>query len=169
MEFLFSAHDHLMMEEALREAERAFRRGEVPVGAVLTFKKKIISRAHNEVEESSDPTAHAEILSIQRGAACLGNWRLIDATLYTTLEPCAMCAGAMLLSRLGRVVWGARDTRHGAHGSWVDLFKERHPTHQLIIEGGLCKERASELMRSFFRQRRRSKDEKKAAHFGGSL
>lgn len=149
-----TSEDQLMMEEALLEAEKAFQVQEVPVGAVLVHKGKIIARAHNLMETTKDPTAHAEVLCIREGSKILGDWRLLDATLYTTLEPCAMCGGAILLSRLKKVVWGAPDLRHGAHGSWVDLFENKHPTHELEIVGGVLEEQSADLMRTFFKQQR---------------
>ena len=108
------------------------------------------------MEELKDPSAHAEVLAIRAGAEVLGDWRLLQTTLYTTLEPCLMCAGALLLARVGRVVWGAPDLRHGANGSYVNIFETEHPTHSLQIEGGLLKEESATLMREFFRHRRQS-------------
>lgn len=151
-----------MMKLALEEAKAAFEKEEVPVGAVLTHGEDILARAHNSMESKGDPTAHAEMLCIRKGADVLGDWRLLDATLYTTLEPCAMCGGAMLLSRLMRVVWAAPDLRHGAHGSWVDLFEKKHPTHQLEIVGGLYQDEAAKLMRLFFKRQRTKHEEDKA-------
>lgn len=121
--------------------------------------QKIIARAHNQMEELKDPSAHAEVLAIRSGAQALGDWRLLETTLYTTLEPCLMCAGALLLSRVGRVVWGAPDLRHGAHGSYINVFESRHPTHTLLIEGGLLKEKSATLMKEFFKIQRK-RDEK---------
>ena len=151
----FSKFDFEMMEEALLEAQKAFDKEEVPVGAVLVLDGAIIARAHNLMETRKDPTAHAEIMCIRKGAAIVQDWRLLGATLYATLEPCVMCSGAMLLARLSRVVWGAPDLRHGAHGSWVDLFEQKHPTHQLEIVGGLHAKRVAELMRLFFKKQRK--------------
>ncbi len=151
---IFSQIDVQMMEEALKEARSAFAQGEVPVGAVLAYEGKILARAGNQVEKSQNPSAHAELLCIQEGARTLGNWRLLGCTLYTTLEPCLMCAGALLLARLDRVVWGAPDIRHGAHGSYLNIFETEHPTHTLQIEGGLLKEEAATLMKDFFKKQR---------------
>lgn len=150
----FSSEDHFMMEEAFLEAEKAFDKEEVPVGAVLSFEGKIIARSHNQMETRGDPTAHAEILCIREGAEVMGNWRLLGSVLYTTLEPCVMCAGALLLARVHKVIWAAPDKRHGAHGSFVDLFDKKHPTHKLEIEGGLFESRSAHLMRHFFKKRR---------------
>lgn len=146
--------DRYFMREALAEAEKAFAKGEVPVGAVLVVNDEVIARAHNLVEALSDPTAHAELLCLRKGSEILKNWRLLGATLYCTLEPCPMCAGAMIHSRLLRLVWGAPDLRCGAHGSWVNLLDVRHPIHQLGSTTGLMGEECAELMRTFFKQRR---------------
>lgn len=142
------------MLEALKEAEKAFKDGEVPVGAALVHKGKVIARGYNQVERLKDATAHAEMLCLTAGAVALDNWRLLDTTLYCTLEPCVMCAGAAILSRVTRLVWGAKDLRHGAHGSWVDLFEKKHPIHQLEIVGGVLAEPAAELMTAFFKAKR---------------
>ncbi len=152
----FSTSDCEMMEQALFEAKQASDLGEVPVGAVLVLKGEIIARGHNLTESQKDATAHAEMVCIRKGAKIVQDWRLLGTTLYTTLEPCAMCGGAILLSRLSRVVWAAPDCRHGANGSWVNLFEKKHPTHQLKIVGGLYEMRAAELMRLFFKKQRES-------------
>jgi tRNA(adenine34) deaminase len=145
------------MQEALAEAKKAFAKGEVPVGAVLVVSNKVIARAHNLVESLSDATAHAELLCLKKGAEILGNWRLLEATLYCTLEPCPMCAGAMIHSRLHRLVWGAPDLRCGAHGSWVNLLEVEHPIHQLSTATGLLQEECAQLMKTFFKLRRLEK------------
>ena len=155
MKNFFSSQDQTLMQVALEEAKKAFLLGEVPVGAVLAKKGQIIARAFNTVEEKQNPTAHAELLCIQRGAKNIGNWRLLDMVLYTTLEPCVMCGGAILLSRLKKVIWAAPDIRHGSHGSWINIFKKKHPTHSLEIVGGLCQEEAAHLMRFFFKKQRK--------------
>lgn len=146
--------DESFMREALREAEIAYGKNEVPIGAVLVHEGKVIARAHNLVESRKDAAAHAEILCLQEGAKVLDNWRLLQTTLYCTLEPCPMCAGAMIHSRISRLVWGAPDLRCGAHGSWVDLFRLKHPIHQVSAEGGVLAVAAAELMRAFFQKRR---------------
>ncbi len=146
--------DETFMREALKEAKRAFQREEVPVGAVLVHEGKVIAKGHNQVEMLKDATAHAEMICMGAGAQALNNWRLIDTTLYCTLEPCAMCAGALLLSRVKRVVWGAPDLRHGAGGSWVDLFSIQHPTHKLEVTSRVLEQECGALMQAFFRQRR---------------
>ncbi len=146
--------DERFMREALLEARKAFEEDEVPVGAVLVVKGRIIARGHNQVEMLCDATAHEEMLCLTAGAAAVGDWRLNEATLYCTLEPCSMCAGAMLLSRLGRLVWGAPDIRHGAGGSWVDLFSQKHPIHEVEISKGVLQAESADLMRKFFQKQR---------------
>lgn len=142
------------MREALYEARVAFDKGEVPIGAVLVHDQKIIARAHNGVEALRDATAHAEMLVLRQGASILGNWRLLETTLYCTLEPCPMCAGAMIHSRVSRLVWGAPDLRCGAHGSWVNLLDIEHPIHCMETTKGVLQEECADLMRTFFKQRR---------------
>lgn len=151
--------DERFMLEALKEAWKAFQKGEVPVGAVLVHEGRVISRGHNQVEMLNDATAHAEMLCITAGEAALENWRLADTVLYCTIEPCSMCAGAMLLSRVPRLVWGAPDLRHGANGSWVDLFSKPHPTHALAIHKGVLEDPCAAMMRDFFQRRRQAKKE----------
>lgn len=146
------------MREALKEAKRAYAIGEVPVGAVLVSDGRILARGHNQVELLQDATAHAEMLALGAGAAAIGNWRLLETTLYCTLEPCAMCAGALLLSRVKRVVWGAPDLRHGANGSWIDLFAHKHPMHAIEIVSGVLAAECAALMKEFFHARRDSTD-----------
>jgi tRNA(adenine34) deaminase len=149
------------MKEALVEAEKAFAKREVPVGAVLVINDEVVARAHNLVESLSDATAHAELLCLKKGAEILSNWRLLDATLYCTLEPCPMCAGAMIHSRLKHLVWGAPDLRCGAHGSWVNLLDIEHPIHRLHTTKGIMKEECAQWMRTFFKSRRLEKDDGK--------
>lgn len=146
--------DERFMLEALREAWRAFNMGEVPVGAVLVHGGQVIARGCNQVEMLKDATAHAEMICMTAGAAALDNWRLADATLYCTIEPCSMCAGAMLLSRVPTLVWGAPDIRHGANGSWVDLFQREHPTHSIEIRKGVLADPCAVILRDFFQKRR---------------
>lgn len=149
--------DEFYMRAALQEARKAFENDEVPVGAVLVHNGSIISRGYNQVEMLHDATAHAEMLCITAGANALSNWRLLDTTLYCTLEPCAMCSGALLLSRVKRLVWAAPDLRHGANGSWIDLFREKHPMHTVEIVSGVLQEESADLMRRFFEEKRREK------------
>ncbi len=151
--------DVVFMREALKEARKAFDEDEVPVGAVLVVDGRIVSRGRNQVELLSDATAHAEMICLSAGAAQAANWRLGNATLYCTLEPCSMCAGAMFLSRLKRLVWAAPDLRVGANGSWIDLFLQKHPIHTVEVVSGILQEEAADLMRGFF-QKQRKKNEK---------
>jgi tRNA(adenine34) deaminase len=146
--------DDTFMRAALKEAEKAYEAGEVPVGAVLVHEGRIIARSYNQVESLQDATAHAEMLVMTMGASYFSNWRLLKTTLYCTLEPCVMCAGAMLLSRVSKLVWGAKDIRHGACGSFINLFEKNHPTHTIEIEGGLMELESAALMQKFFRERR---------------
>jgi tRNA(adenine34) deaminase len=150
-------NDVVFMREALKEAYKAYKAGEVPVGAVLVLNQRIIARGHNQVELLKDATAHAEMLCIGAGAVALENWRLLDTTLYCTVEPCCMCAGALFLSRVKRLVWGAPDVRHGAGGSLVDLFSLKHPTHQIEVTSHILDEECAALLQSFFRERRNKK------------
>lgn len=147
--------DMHFMREALKEAIKAYEKDEVPVGAVLVVKGRIIARGHNQVELLQDATAHAEILCLTTGAALLKNWRLADATLYCTLEPCCMCAGAMFSSRIKRLVWGAKDIRLGANGSWIDVFSEKHPMHEIEVSSGILAEESAALLKKFFQQKRK--------------
>ncbi|MDB6081617.1 MAG: hypothetical protein JWO53_889 [Chlamydiia bacterium] len=146
--------DERFMREALKEARKAYLADEVPIGAVIVYGGRIIARGYNQVELLRDATAHAEMLCITSAENELGNWRLADCTLYCTLEPCPMCAGAMLLSRVETLVWGAPDIRHGANGSWVNLFEKPHPTHTLKIRQGILREWCEAPLKQFFKKRR---------------
>jgi tRNA(adenine34) deaminase len=142
------------MEEALRLAREAGGRGEVPVGAVALFEGRIVGRGANARESARDPTAHAELLAIQEAASTLGRWRLTGVTLVVTLEPCAMCAGALVLARIDRLVFGARDPKAGAVGSLLDLSSDPRLNHRFEVSQGLRAEECGELLRAFFRARR---------------
>lgn len=142
------------MYQALKEAWKAFDVDEVPVGAVVVFQGRVIGRGHNQVEMLQDATAHAEMVALGAAAHFLGNWRLSECTLYTTVEPCIMCAGACFLSRLQRVVWGAPDLRHGGGGSLVDLFSLAHPIHTLATETSVLYDWCASPMKQFFHNRR---------------
>ena len=146
--------DEFFMKEALKEAKKGFDQLEVPVGAVLVHNGQVIAKGYNQVELLKDATAHAEMICLTSGASYLENWRLLESTLYCTLEPCTMCAGAMFLSRVKRLVYGAPDLRHGAGGSWINLFEEKHPTHKIEVKGGVLEAECADLMRSFFEMRR---------------
>lgn len=140
------------MRHALDEAARAARAGDVPVGAVLLSPEgALLAAAHNEREATADPTAHAEVLAIRRAAGQLGAWRLTDCTLVVTLEPCTMCAGAIVQSRLERVVFGARDEKAGAAGSLWDVVRDRRLNHRPEVIEGVLADECSQLLTSFFR------------------
>jgi len=143
------------MRLALREAELASAHGDVPIGAVVEHCGELIAAAHNERELRQDPTAHAEILALRQAATALGSWRVLDATLYVTLEPCAMCAGAIVLARVARVVFGADDPKAGACGSVLDVLAEQRLNHRPEVHAGLLADDCAELLRSFFAARRR--------------
>lgn len=147
--------DHFFMKEALKEAEKAYKKNEVPVGAVLVYQNKIISRGYNQVETLKDATAHAEMICLRSGTAFFGNWRLADCTLYSTVEPCVMCAGAMIASRIKRLVWGTEDYRVGANGSWIDLFEKKHPIHEIVLSKHVLKEPCSFILKDFFQKLRK--------------
>lgn len=146
--------DNYFMAEALAEARKAFSLGEVPVGALIVHEGRIIAAAHNRVEEKRHVLAHAEMLALEEASRALDNWRLLECTLYSTLEPCTMCASALLLARVKRVVYAAPDLRLGAAGSFINLFAEKHPCHQIIPEKGPFAEESARLLREFFQQRR---------------
>ena len=142
------------MHAALAEAERAAAHDDVPIGAVIVRAGEILAAAGNERELRADPTAHAEILVLRAAAAALGGWRIPDATLYVTLEPCAMCAGAIVLARIDRVVYGAVDPKAGAAGSVFDILAEPRLNHRPVVERGLLEEESAALLRAFFGERR---------------
>lgn len=146
--------DEKFMLEALKEAKKAFKAEEVPIGAVLVRKGQVIARGYNQVELLNDATAHAEMLCLTSAEAALENWRLLHTTLYCTLEPCAMCAGAMFLTRISRLVWGAPDFRHGANGSLFNLFEKKHPIHSIDVTGHVLEEPCAMLVKEFFKKRR---------------
>ena len=143
-----------MMLHALEEAERCLHWGDVPIGAVLAREDEVLARAGNERERRSDPTAHAEILALRSGASVQGTWRLDGCTLYVTLEPCAMCAGALVLSRVERLVYGASDPKAGFAGSLGDLVRDARLNHRLDVVSGVLAEESGELLRRFFQERR---------------
>ncbi|MEI2414694.1 tRNA adenosine(34) deaminase TadA [Orrella sp. JC864] len=148
--------DETAMRLALAQAQLAWQAGEVPVGAVLLDAAgQVAGRGHNRVITDSDPTAHAEIVALRQAAAQAGNYRLPGATLYVTLEPCAMCVGAMLHARLARIVFGAADPKTGCCGSVLDIGAHRQLNHQTQIMGGILQEACGDLLRRFFRERRR--------------
>ena len=146
------------MRRALEEAERCLEWGDVPIGAVLARGEEVLARAGNERERRGDPTAHAEILALRAGAQAVGTWRLEGCTLYVTLEPCAMCAGALVLSRAERLVYGAPDPKAGFAGSLGDLVRDPRLNHRLEVVTGLLAEDSGKLLRRFFQKRRASGD-----------
>jgi len=146
--------DEQFMDMALEEAKRAEEEGEVPVGAVLVSQGQVIARARNRPIALSDPTAHAEILALREGAAGAGNYRLPDSTLYVTLEPCAMCAGALLQARVKRLVFGAEDPKAGAVRSLYFLLEDERLNHRVDVTGGVLREECREILRQFFQDRR---------------
>ena len=146
--------DHQFMMQALEQAKLAAQEGEVPVGAVLVQDGKVISKAFNRPISNHDPSAHAEMLALRSAAGEIENYRLPGSTLYVTLEPCVMCAGAMLHARVDRVVYGARDPKTGAAGSVVDIFSINQLNHQTTVDGGILESECGQVLRDFFRERR---------------
>ena len=146
--------DELWMREALALARRASERGEVPVGAVIVREGAALSRSHNMRESSKDATAHAEALAIRSASRCVGDWRLTDTTLYVTLEPCPMCAGAIVLARIPRVVYAASEPKFGAAGSVFDILQEVRLNHRVEVVKGVLIEESRALLQSFFQARR---------------
>jgi tRNA(adenine34) deaminase len=150
----FFARDEYFMRLALREAERALEHDDVPIGAVVVREGEVIGAGHNERELRQDPTAHAEVIAMREASRALGSWRLLDAVLYVTLEPCAMCAGAIVLARVPRVVYGTPDPKAGAAGSVLDVLAEPRLNHRPEVAGGLLAAEAAALLQSFFSARR---------------
>jgi tRNA(adenine34) deaminase len=146
--------DYNFMQTALAEARLAAEAGEVPIGAVIVRQGAIVARGHNRVLRGLDPTAHAEIVVLRAAATALGNYRLLGCTLYVTLEPCAMCTGAMIHARLERLVFAAADPKAGAAGSVLAVLNHPQLNHQMQVEQGILGDEAAELLRSFFRERR---------------
>ncbi len=146
--------DEYFMHLALREAERAVEHDDVPIGAVIVHGGEVVAAARNERELRGDPTAHAEILALREASERLGGWRLLDTALYVTLEPCAMCAGAIVLGRVPRVVYAADDPKAGAAGSVLDVLAEPRLNHRALVTGGLLADEAAALLRAFFASRR---------------
>jgi len=149
--------DDRFMRRALELADEAEAEGEVPVGAVLVWRGEIIAEGRNQVIGDCDPASHAELLTIKRGAKALRNYRLIDTTLYVTLEPCSMCAGLLVHSRIGRLVYGASDEKAGAAGSVLDLVRHPQLNHQVPVTAGVLAEECSEKLSAFFRKRREAR------------
>lgn len=146
--------DKVYMAMALDEAQKAYRLGEVPIGAVVVRHQKIIGRGHNMRETWKDPTAHAEMIAIRKACEQAGGWRLTESTLYVTIEPCPMCAGAMVLARLPRLVYGARDPKGGAVDSLFDLVRREELNHRVEVTAGVLEEECRAIMQKFFRELR---------------
>ncbi len=150
--------DRFWMAQALALARRAFDEGEVPVGAVIVREDVCIAEAYNLREHSRSPIAHAEMLAIQEASKTIGNWRFTDTTLYVTLEPCAMCAGAIVLARIPKVVYAANDPKAGAAGTLYNILQDERLNHRVEIVSGVFADESSALLKSFFQQRRRPPD-----------
>ena len=150
----FFPRDELFMRLAIREAERALEHDDVPIGAVIVARGEVIGAGHNERELRQDPTAHAEVLALREAGRVLGSWRLTGTMVYVTLEPCAMCAGAMVLARVPRVVFGASDQKAGAAGGLLDVLGEPRLNHRPVVARGLLAGEAADLLRAFFASRR---------------
>jgi tRNA(adenine34) deaminase len=150
----FFGRDEHFMRLALREAERAAEHGDVPIGTVVVREGEVIAAAGNERELRGDPTAHAEVLALREAARALGGWRVPDSVLYVTLEPCAMCAGAIVLARVPRVVMGALDPKAGAAGSVMDVLGDTRLNHRPQVDAGLLAEDSAALLSQFFTSRR---------------
>jgi len=143
------------MKTALSLAQEARKNGEIPVGAIIVVNGEIVAKACNEKEMRGDATAHAEILALQRAAKQVGHWRLSDATMYVTLEPCSMCAGAMVQARLGKLVYGAYDPRAGAAGSVIDLLDHPAFNHRVIVKSGVLADECGQILKEFFEAKRK--------------
>jgi tRNA(adenine34) deaminase len=148
--------NELYMQEALKEAQEAFQEDEVPVGAVIVHQGKIIARGHNQVERLKDPTAHAEIIAITSAANYLGTKWLNQASLYVTIEPCSMCAGAMVLARIKNLYFGASDPKTGASGSVINIVNHKKLNHRIKVTKGILQAECSFLLKDFFREKRKT-------------
>lgn len=148
------------MKEALKEAKKAYDKLEVPVGCVIVKDNKIIARAHNLKESKSDTTKHAEIIAIQKASKKLNSWRLLDCDMYVTLEPCSMCAGAIIHSRIKRLFFGAKDKKTGAVGSVLNLLEDFSFNHKVEVHEGILKDECETILKSFFKDLRKKKKEK---------
>ncbi|MGZ4250690.1 MAG: tRNA adenosine(34) deaminase TadA [Solirubrobacteraceae bacterium] len=151
----FFPRDEYFMRLALREAARALEHDDVPIGAVVVKDGEVIGAGHNERELRSDPTAHAEMVALREAARVLDSWRVLDSVMYVTLEPCAMCAGAIVLARVPRVVFGAADPKAGATGSVINVLDLAELNHRPQVQSGLLAEDCAEVLRAFFAERRK--------------
>jgi tRNA(adenine34) deaminase len=150
----FFPRDEYFMRLALREAEQALDHDDVPIGAVIVRDGEVIGAGHNERELRTDPTAHAEMIALRDAARAIGSWRVLDAVMYVTLEPCAMCAGALVLARVPRLIYGAADPKAGAAGSALDVLGEPRLNHNPRVQGGLLAVESAALLQTFFASRR---------------
>jgi tRNA(adenine34) deaminase len=148
--------DEFYMREALREAKKAFEKDEVPVGAVIVYKNSIIAKAHNQIKMLNDPTAHAEMIAITQAANFLHNERLTGCTMYTTLEPCSMCAGAMILSRIKNLIYATEDPKSGSHTSVIKVLNNKKLNHRVSVKKGILKKEEGLLLKDFFKIKRKS-------------
>ncbi len=148
------ASDIYFMREALEEAQKAYKKGEIPVGAVVVVDGKIVAKAHNQKETIPDPTAHAEILAIRQASEKLGRWRLTDAVLYITKEPCIMCSGAIIHARIKRVVYGCDDQKAGGAVSLYNILQDKRLNHQVELVRGILEDECREILKRFFQQLR---------------
>lgn len=153
--------DEKYMKEAIKQAKKAYRLWEVPIGCVIVYEDKIIARAYNRRNTDKSTLAHAEITAIKRAAKVMGDWRLEGCTMYVTLEPCQMCAGALVQSRITKVVIGSMNPKAGCAGSILDMFQMEQFNHQIETEKGILKEECSEMLSSFFKELRKKKKEEK--------
>ena len=153
-------NDEFFMKQAFKEAKKAFEKGEVPIGCVIVDNKtkEILARAHNLKEQKEDVTAHAEILAIKKASKKIGNWRLSDTTLYVTVEPCVMCAGAIIQSRIRNVYYGAKDYKGGALGSSINVLEAKNINHHLNVKGGILEEECSLIISNYFKQKRKKEN-----------
>lgn len=151
---MLNKNDEYYMSLALKEAEAAASEDEVPVGAVIVYQERVIGRAHNQREKLRDPTAHAEMVAVTQAAAYLQNWRLTDCAIYVTIEPCAMCAGALVLARMERIVYGVPDPKGGACGSVFNIVDEPRLNHRIQVTRGVLAAECSRVLSDFFKRRR---------------
>ncbi|AGB40066.1 cytosine/adenosine deaminase [Halobacteroides halobius DSM 5150] len=147
-------NDRYYMQLALKEAQKAFNKDEVPIGAIITKEDQVIAKAHNLRESLQDPTAHAEVLVIRKASEVINSWRLIDCSLYVTIEPCSMCAGTLVQSRIDNLIYGATDPKGGAAGTIFNIVNDRRLNHQLNVKSGILEEQCSQIMKNFFKQLR---------------
>ncbi len=149
------------MKLAIEEAKKAWEMNEVPIGAIVVYKGEVIGRGHNLRENEQSPSAHAEMLAIQEASEYLNSWRLEDTTLYVTLEPCVMCSGAIVMSRIPHVVYGANDPKGGCSGSLMNLIEDTRFNHRSTVERGILAEECGEMLRTFFKEKRAEKKQNK--------